>query len=295
MGRTIKFVALSAFWYCVGIFLLAFTSNTLANLGFQGRLIEKNTVWVWALLGAVVSITVGVASWNFSGVGHVRAVRHNVGNGLALGNGWGNAVGGTMQKHGWLIAGLVLAGIAVAFAIEAVSSETSATPFAAASFFFLASLGAFLVYAGKLGDALEGTVKNYKALAWLILSVWTLVLSILLAKEEGYFLRESELFWVALISVILAGLAVMGKLGDAFQGVLTGIGKVYSGAYHPFLGWVAWGGSILLLGIGLFLIGGSDFMQDRGDGGESLQKFSEWVVAVGFFILVFSPLAFKKK
>lgn len=217
----------------------------------------------------------------------------SAGGGVALPQ--GGALAGVLGNHMWLILGMLLAAGAFFAALQVPTADEKAVPFLAAVFLATGSIACFLAQAGKLGTAMAEIGEKHLAKVWFAISLIFLVASVMYTNEEFVSWWESGFVWLAGISTILSGLAAMGKLGTAVGAVGTWYMNAVSFKYHPFLGMLMLAVTIFMLGGLLFLVSGVDPVQETGSMAENLGELIKWVFAIGFFVLIFAVLAFKKK
>lgn len=214
--------------------------------------------------------------------------------------------GGWAQKHGWLIAGILLAiGSLVCF-LGAINADEKVTLLVLSGALALAGFFSFLVYRG----ALQSFFANKKAVAglWLLISIASAFAFGAYAKEEA--LGWSDPAWIHIafaVSLSSAFLTVLylvdllevflKKMGWLLLQPFVIFGKALAFQYGAFIGMVFW--ALLLIGGGVtfFSMSKLELFEDIVGLPQAMFDVMKFVIAIGFFLIVFSPLAlmWKKK
>lgn len=145
-----------------------------------------------------------------------------------------------------------------------------------------------LAWAGKLGKVMDEITNNHKAFAW----IWLSSLAAILAATHGY--EEGFMDWwlyppflVSILSILLAGMVAAGLHEKAFKSA----GKAYF-EWHGTGSMILWGFTLVLVPFLLYAASGHEFFDlDVQEAAFGLK----WVIAAGFFLVVFSPVFFLAK
>lgn len=212
--------------------------------------------------------------------------------------------GGWAKKHGWLIAGILLAIGSLAFFLGAINADEKVTLLVLSGALALASFFSFLVY----GGALQSFFANKKAVAglWLLISIASAFAFGAYAKEEA--LSWSDPAWthiafaVSLSSAFLTVLYLVDllevflrKLGWLLMQPFIIFWKTLAFQHGAFMGMIFW--ALLLIGGGVtfFSMSKLELFEDVAGLPQAVFGVMKWVMAIGFFLIVFSPLAFMGK
>jgi hypothetical protein len=215
-----------------------------------------------------------------------------VGNGddRAPAAGQGNVIAGVVGNHGWLIAGILLA---IATLWYGMYNHSTGNDWTILVLLFAATAAAFLASAGVLKSFLRETLTNHFAKAWLFVSLVVAILLWKYAHDDGFTFGEMPQVWIALASAGVAGLQSIGQLVPLLKKTGEIVGKAYGFGYHPFLSLALIGGT-LLFGYA-FITKGAFNLFDDFEISQGVYDILKLAGAVGFFLIIFSPIVFKKK
>ncbi len=203
--------------------------------------------------------------------------------------GWGGAAAKAVLSHWLPIAGILLALITVSYG---ATNHSEAADWIVLTLLIVATVAVFLAFSGVLKSFLRETLTNHLAKAWLFVSLVVALLLWKYAHDDGFTFGEMPQVWIALASAVVASLVILGLLKPLLQAVGGVLHKAYGFGYHPFLTLVLWGITLIAMYVIAVMVASQEFFDPEVP--ENVFQVAKWLGAGGVFLVLLSPLAFKK-